>query len=277
VIERVNALNRALRKIEEFPDLSELQRDTVIEIAGLVSRMYLEQDASNYEVLGVEQDFVYHDLTRGRADLVLRVREEPVSGFLRPYRGGLVVLDWKTSAGNLDTRWRRRYSMSWQWKIYSVALGARLFLYRGISTKYQPEDGTYEVKEFGLEVPDWIHEYVREELALAKAQVSSYRGFSRWPRTMDNYACYAFGDECPFIEHCRAGISVFDGEYPYNEPLSYSKLNLLHLCPDRMRMTYFREQLGLDDEPDEFESRYLGQAVHEVLAEMYRTYFKLTE
>ena len=220
---------------------------------------WYERDSEDFEVLGAEKEFYSEDLrARGVVDLVLRVRESPRSKFLVPYAGKLVLVDWKTTGNHLDTRWRRRNELSWQWRIYSAAFGASLFLYRGVST-YLTTDLRSEVREFGIVVPGTNYEYVkgviRSTLAEARALESSGRP---WPRALDPSACMAYGQECKYLGDCHAGEDRVTVPLPAEalEYMTYSRLAKFRLCPDKYRMD---QSLGAEDETD---STTLGKLFH---------------
>jgi len=100
---------------------------------------FLPLDLQWFEIIGVEQSYEHEYAPqyipdRGIIDLIFRVK--PGAG--KPYSdyaGELLICDWKSTGGELNTDWRNRYIPSWQWKRYAAATGAKLFEYRGVSTK----------------------------------------------------------------------------------------------------------------------------------------------
>lgn len=230
-------------------------------------RWYMS-DAEDLELLGVEHRFESPELgVHGIADLVARVVPEPRAQHLRPYAGEIVVVDWKSTSTHLDSRWKQRLYLSWQWRMYSAALGARLFLYRGIS-QYLDASGLCETREFGIEAPPWLCDAVR---TFAHGVRSTIRHLIQelpqgpWPRAMTPQACHAYGSPCPFLEICERGDPGPPG-VPEMELLTYSRATTYLLCPERMRLSRLEV---IDEEALESSSTSQGRLLHEALAILY--------
>lgn len=209
---------------------------------------WAEADLRNYEILDIEKEFLHEGLClKGVADLVLRVRHDARDAVLREHAGELVVVDWKTTANHLDARWKEYHALSWQWRYYAAAMGARIFLYRGISF-YRTPQGQNETREFGFVVPDGNYDQVERQLRGLLTQIDALREISPWPRAMDYSACHAFGRDCEFLSLCRSGDpgpSTIPEKFLY---LTYTKTRLFHVCPERFRLTVLTEEDAASDE-----------------------------
>lgn len=209
---------------------------------------WAEADLANYVILDVEKEFFHEDLRlKGVADLVLRVRPDARDAVLREHAGEIVVADWKTTATHLDARWKEYHTLSWQWRYYAAAVGARVFLYRGVSF-YRTPSGTNETREFGFIVPDGNYDQVERQLRGLTAQIGALRDISPWPRTMEYSACHAFGRDCEFLGLCKSGDpgpATIPEKFLY---LTYTKTRLFHVCPERFRLTALSEDTDTTDE-----------------------------
>lgn len=189
-----------------------------------------------------------------------------LNGKLKPYdeyKAARFVLDWKTSAGELDTRWKNRLVDSWQWKLYTYMSGAKVFNYRGVSRRCEAE--ACLTRDVILEVPttnkEEVEEFVRGALTQRSALIHDQ--LQVWPRNMPD-ACNKYNRLCPFKDDCDMyTMPRYAGDG--NKVMSYSYITEFMLCPEKARRSE-REEAGID----ESEETSIGHGFHAGIAELYR-------
>ena len=183
----------------------------------------------------------------------------------KPFSGGRIIVDWKTTGGKLDTTWKNRLLDSFQWRLYSYFLGAKLFNYRGIS-----RDG--ETRNLLIEVPETNDEEVIEYLSGASKMMGGLisSDLEVWPRHMP-YACNAYNRECPFYNDCRDYEAIPKMPVRFLErfkngviELSFTRLERFLLCPEKERRAL------VDKDSLETDETNFGSSVHRGLAAAYK-------
>ena len=223
---------------------------------------WLEEDLSNFaQISKPELEFSYLG-TKGVIDIEGILKEKPGSNAYLPYAGRKMLIDWKTSTTSVvsDT-WAFSYLNSWQWRIYSSAVKADLFTFRGLSRQKLGE-----TKSLLIKVPSDVEAQVQEYLRLTRKQMSVLEGEKIWPRNWPS-PCAKFGG-CPFYANC------FSNEMPEQiiqipELLSYSKLSAFQDCPEKYR----RLVAAGPEVRDENENTIFGNTFHLGIAFIYEKVF----
>jgi hypothetical protein len=230
---------------------------------------FLPLDLKWFTIVQVEKEFehTYGTLTdRGFIDLILKIKKTAGKPY-SDYADEKILIDWKTTGGELNTTWRNYYIESWQWKRYSANEGNKLFEYRGISSKTN-WDGNRFVSSCApliLSVPDNNYENVEDDLLLRQKLRLALQNSTLYPRNMPS-ACFKFNEKCEFFDGCAAGTSKRD-LIPLEvlNKTSYSSDETFLLCPEKYRLTKLTES-----RKDDFEnSSGMGTLVHRGLAEIY--------
>lgn len=177
--------------------------------------------------------------------------------------GERLVIDWKTTGGELDAKWLNRQTDSWQWRIYAYGTGATHVVYRGLS-----RNGS--IRSIIIEVPPDNNEAVERYLQQCHAMREAVRacGTYPWPQSKPG-ACNAYGRPCQYLDHCRGNepLPIGNGSVSH----SYSSLQTFSLCPERARL-----DAALGAESSENESTSFGSIVHAGLAAAYSSAFAET-
>jgi len=188
-----------------------------------------------------------------------------------PYKGHEILLDWKTTGGELNTEWRRRYLHSWQWRIYShFSPRVRAFAFRGLSRS------TYDVTELMIEVPKTNGEEVTHYLTSSELLLRSQQERDIWVRHMP-WACKAYGRVCPFVESCLQ-YTMPRGTVDNIPYMGYTLYESFHLCPERFRRNQIVAEIGVERgllDSEVSDETLIGTAVHEGLKEVYSQAFNL--
>lgn len=224
---------------------------------------WLIDDLQQYEFLSIEDETITETRPPIKVvkDLVGKLVNPPNS--LKSYLGKLVVIDWKTSSGGLDTRWAQRYVDSWQPKIYLAAPPlADLFIFRGVN--HDLETRQVIVSTYNGVVTD-----VKDFTEGVAAMRESLGKFPVWPQHKPD-ACNAFNRPCPYLNDC------LDGTMPrqllkIKEHISYSAIDSFLRCPERYRREQLEESAGSKD----FNAA-VGEAFHRGIAALYSTALYVT-
>jgi hypothetical protein len=229
---------------------------------------FLPGDLKWFTIEAIEHEFKHEyqpDLIdRGFIDLILTVKDTAPKPY-KDFAGQKILVDWKSTSGELGTTWRDYYIESFQWKRYSNVIGNVLFEYRGISSKKLWSDNKFvcQCAPLILQVPKNNAENVTAELYAMKIQKKALLPLTIYPRNMPN-ACFKYGETCGRYDDC-ANFTMPKELLVHPETTSYSTDELFKLCPEKYR------RAKLDNvREDDFESASgLGTLVHRGLAEIY--------
>lgn len=217
---------------------------------------YFEHDTTHLAVTGVECEVELTILGVPRVHGYTDLRAVVDSG-------ERIIIDWKTTGGDLDAKWSDRLRKSWQWRFYAQATSATHVIYRGLS-----RNGS--VRTLIIEVPPdndaVVSAYIRQRHEMREAVRAL--GIIPWPRSQPE-ACNAYGRPCPYVAICDSHVPPPDGNGPASH--SYSSLQTFSLCPERSRL-----DAALHDEDAEDESTSFGTLVHAGLAAAYASAFRET-
>lgn len=231
-------------------------------------RRWLVRDLVDIRDMTFEEEIFINDVPgqrtpfHGFIDLggVLTGRGTPV---LKPYAGNSIVVDWKTTSRHVDQDWKDELRQSWQWQLYSHATDARIFMYRGVSLKYELTDGDKETNELILEVPlsngDEVRTYLQAVYMERQAYVDS--GLKVWKQNKPT-ACVQYGQKCPWLDGCEEFSMPLVN--PGDRQLSYSSIKKFSLCPEKHRRDCLVE--GKEESPHTI----AGKAFHRGIEELYR-------
>lgn len=273
----MNAVSRAIEETPGFADLEVGDQDECRELVWLAAESWLARDLQEFESVEFEIPLAGG---RSRLDMVAVLR-----GSMAPfdkYAGSKIIVDWKTTALAVDTdSWKQKCEDSWQWKIYGSLLPeAKLFNYRGLSRERgvwrgRSDDATpaRRVRDVMLE----LNEQLPVEVALQKQGIiGAYNlwietGLPVWPRNTGS--CFAFNQKCPYKTECDTntmplGIDGLDKR----TDLSYSRMNVIMLCPERARRNALYEIQDITEKDSD--ATVLGQAFHEGVAKLWEEAFR---
>ena len=163
----------------------------------------------------------------------------------------------------LDDKWVKRYTDSWQWRIYLYNAQADVFVYSGVS-----RNG--ETREFYLPRPANLEEQVKTQLislGLMREQLIE-SGMLVYPMNRP-FACNAFGRECENIYDCRNWKMPQQQLEGWN--WSPSSMEQFLICPERMRRSQLRKLEGIELRGND--AAEIGTAFHAGIAEVFRQAF----
>lgn len=225
---------------------------------------WLAEDIENFESIDPpEIEFEYNG-TKGVIDLTGTIKTNPPSKAYEKYAGQRFVLDWKTSSTSvLSDTWKHDYLNSWQWRIYSAAKNAQLFIYRGMTRGEM--DISRAVKTLQIEVPLDNDYQVREHIRKTRLSMKAFENETTWPRYWPN-PCRKWGG-CPFHVDCFNNTQP-EGLITIPSLLSYSKISAFQDCPEKYRRLLLAER-----EADANENTIFGNVVHAGLAQIYKEMF----
>lgn len=222
---------------------------------------WLPVDLYQLEIIGIEKEY---NNPRGFLD-VEAIIKRPYFPSLKPFVGQKIVIDWKTTAGELDVRWKDKKIDSYQWRIYCHLADAPVFSYRGVSRKnFEGECPTREVLLAASHTNS-------EEVALQLDAVSLLREvlidgkYEVWPRNFDS--CHDFNRECPFKYDCDN--YTMPRFVPEGKDLSHTSMQNFLRCPE-----FARRISGAPGADDSDESN-IGKGTHSALAELYTQAMKI--
>ena len=234
--------------------------------------IWLLDDLDKYEITAIEEKKEVYlpggiDPVHFICDLEAKEKET----------GKKIIIDWKTTSSELDTRWEERKRNSWQGKTYIATLGYDEMHYRGVSTRLKTR--TVEIKRY---------ESLQTDVEQIYSQVGTMRasliGSFPWPRNMPQ-SCFAFGRNCEYKTDCIKNTYPKDILIP--KSISPSALDNFLLCPERHRrdeLIKLQERAAKEvgqvivTEGESYTSSYnrdIGAAFHRGAAEIYRQVFKL--
>lgn len=276
----LDLVSKAMSESEGAYRLDNFQMAEAKDLVLLAIDTWLARDLQEFSKVEVEKE--YKD-GKARLDLVATHR-----GTMAPFdksKGGKTIIDWKTSSGPVDNQSYRDWVImdySFQWKNYATCVpDATLFIYRSLSRdqgtfrgKGENEKPADLTREFILEIKPGIEEEVKiqfEGVELMRDVLVEFEA-AVWPRNMTGDSCFAYGIECPFYDDClknRMPLQAIDKV----EPLSYSKMKLFLLCPERYRRTILG--ISTTEDPIEKDTDYtcFGQVFHTGVAEVWRQAF----
>lgn len=276
-------VNKAMLTSERGSKLSPFEQVEVKELVLLAAETWLARDLQEFESVKVEQSYL-----DGKAFIdILAVPRGTLAPFNK-YANGQVLIDWKTTNSPVDGEaFKNRVLLDyyWQWKLYSSLVeNSTLFIYRGISRatenwRVKKGEGSpmIRTKEIILDVTG----DQQTEVALQYGGVQEARNslilkdLNVWPRSFGDKSCYAFGVECPFYASCtknRMPLAV--PPIPLTEPLSYSKMKLFSLCPERYRRTELSKFYTLEGNEGDEDSTSFGSVFHAGIANLYQQAFE---
>lgn len=287
-------LNLVSQKMEESEGISRLTSFDLIEAKEMVllaAETWLARDLQEFESIEVEKEYKNG---KARLDLVATHR-----GTMAPFDktpGGKTIIDWKTTGTPVDSeayRSRILLDYSMQWKRYCAAeKTATLFIYRALSRdaatyrgKGENQKPAARTKEFILEInsghEDEVNLHYEGVATMLNSLIASK--FIVWPRKMDREACFAYGSECTFYTDCVTNrmplVSISDDKLKSTDmsldldtELSYSKMRLFMLCPERYRRTVLAQDR---DKRLDTDSSSFGTVVHAGLSELWRQAFEI--
>lgn len=247
--------------VEEFQDCKQMVWDA--------AQRYLESDLADFKFEEPERKLAALGV-KGFLDLSGAVREKPKTKAFKEFAGKKVVIDWKTRAdSSLDELWKTRLIDSWQWRMYAAMSRADLFLYRGLN-----RNG--DQREIVIPVPATNYAETEEYLTASGIMLDNLIDGAPgvWPRRMGHSTCEAFARQCPFYDECRWYSSIPVSQEPIRKKvMSYSSLELFHLCPERFRRTRLLEIATADNEEgweDSNEVSRFGKVFHVGISQVYR-------
>lgn len=263
-----------IKNTTETIDSSEL--DEVIHAVGIVEKVYLERDKENLNVIAIEKPLKYINIYEGTADLVAIIKKGS-SYYPKDYHNSKIIIDWKSKdAAFYDlAKWKKQYSDSWQWRLYSFVEGADCFEYRGISR------ANGETQKITLKVRDTNKEDCLDYLGYTQEAIEAFNKFGEgpWPRHKP-FGCHAYNRECPFYDSCK-NDKIAEGLEGHIQlkPLHYSDMEVFYLCPERYRLlTKIQEKMytkGLGDGVESSRYTRFGAALHRGIAHIYKLSYKL--
>jgi hypothetical protein len=232
------------------------------------AEFFLPLDLKWFEIVGVEQEYTQEyskdfPPDRGIIDLIFKIKPDAGKPYAN-YAGETLVCDWKSTGGELNTDWRNRYIPSWQWKRYVVPTGAKVFEYRGVSSKfyYNGKENKATCGPIILEVPANNYDNVLADFIATSTARRALEKLPIYPRNAPS-ACYKYGETCPEKEDCDS-FSMPYGSI-INTHTSYSSDETFKLCPEK-----YRRQKLRNEKIEDFESSsFLGTMIHRGLAEIY--------
>jgi hypothetical protein len=227
---------------------------------------WLAEDLENFEYIETPEMTFEFEGTKGIIDLTGRIKQNPPSSAYKKYAGKKFVVDWKTSSTSvLSDTWKHDYLNSWQWRIYSAATNASLFIYRGMTRG--EFDLTRAVKSLQIEVPEDNDYQVREHIRKTRLSMKAFENETTWPRYWPN-PCRKWGG-CPFHTDCFNNTQP-EGLVTIPDLLSYSKISAFQDCPEK-----YRRLLLTQKEADANENTIFGNVVHAGLAVIYKEMFNV--
>lgn len=223
---------------------------------------FLVSDLNNFVAssLGLEEKFT---ITLGGYPVrgFLDIRAEYSRG---QDKGKIVVVDWKTSSGELDLVWQNRLIDSKQWRLYAIVPpGADYISYRGVSTKGKLREVYLNVKS----MPS-LHKSIEDDFGGLGDMLKALAPREIWPMNKPS-ACGAFGRVCPFKPECDNGTSP---RYllPVEEiALSYSGAQRLLQCPE-----FYRRMKHAGPGTDSTDSSRMGTQFHAGMQKLYQLAFE---
>ena len=247
--------------------LSLIDLEDAKELVWMGAERWLEEDIKNLSITHVEHKILVplpglNISISGVLDLQGKCNE---TGDLKQFSNSIYIADWKTSKSSLDSDWKTRLLDSWQWRIYSFALGAKVFSYRGLSRKGETREVIFEVPENN---DQQVVEYLKGASLMMRPLLES--NLEVYPRHMP-FACKAYGRDCPHLLDCKdytmprkAVNDLKDDPFKGYLSISYSQLEKLFLCPERMR----RDMIA--DKGEDSSEAGLGKCVHAGLENLYK-------
>lgn len=270
-------------------DAENLTTDKVEMVRRMVydaAEYFLPMDLQWFTILGVELEYLDTETypgappEKGIKDLVFQIKDNVPEPYA-PFSGLKMVADWKTTKGELNTTWRRRYIESQQWKRYCIAAGAALCEFRGVSTATVPDAAAGKWRHICgpliLQVPNTEEGFAafKKDLEMDLRGLNIMRnslmlsGITQWPRSAPD-ACGKYGVDCEFLgKGCLKPGGIEAPPLTQITHSSYSSDDLFKLCPEKYRLS---KSLGRGDEDFE-SSAFLGTIFHRGIATIY-THFK---
>jgi hypothetical protein len=176
--------------------------------------------------------------------------------------GETVIVDWKTTSNkSFDRQWRERYQRSWQWRIYASLINAQYFQYRGIH-----HSGSCD--SFTIQVPPDNHQRVQRYLEDSIRHIEQdWEREGPWPQVTSS--CRAYGRDCPYVPYCHGSAPMEKRQPPQFRQITFSRLSLYWLCPERFRMNIMSAERGEETDEEKPEADF-GTIVHAGLAAAYQ-------
>jgi hypothetical protein len=244
---------------------------TVKKLVRDAAEFFLPMDLQWFRILGVEQEFLheYNHLSipdKAIIDLIFEVKPDAGKPY-DDYVGKKLIVDWKSTSGELSTDWRNRYIYSWQWKRYAAITSADLFEFRGVSMKtfFTGQDYKHICGPLILDVPDNNFENVLREYGVVQRQKNQLylREESVYPRNLPG-ACFKFQEECEYLRDCQ-DFTMPQQALVNIEHASYSSDETFKLCPEKYRRNKLK---GVREDNVDSQS-FIGTLFHRGIAEVY--------
>ncbi len=176
-------------------------------------------------------------------------------------RGKVVVVDWKTTSGELDITWQNRLVDSKQWKLYSIVPPTADFIsYRGVSNKSK-------TREVYITVPQGMYQEVEEYFGGIGDMMKTLSTRDKWVQNMPS-ACGQYGQTCSFLSDCQNGTMPRYLLPAESIALSYSGAGRFLSCPEKYRRIKLAEA-GIDGT----DATRLGTSFHSGVEEIWRQAF----
>lgn len=176
-------------------------------------------------------------------------------------RESWVVVDWKATLQDVDSRWGYRQADSWQGKFYLLTTGARGFYYRGVDAKLATREVVIKVSPL-------------TQLQIATTEDLYDTLLERWPDgpwpMSKPRSCWYGNQKCRFYDDCHEQPSGLVPITPVRNRahLSHSFLTSLLACPEQAR----REEL-LGEKRARSYDMDLGRAFDRGVSELWRQAF----
>lgn len=255
---------------DKFIDTNKLRE--VNQMVHDAAEYFLPLDLQWFNIIGVEKEYLYTYSARvipdkGVIDLIFEIKADAGKPY-KDYAGKKLIVDWKTTGGEINTEWRNRYIPSWQWKRYAAAEDAQLFEYRGISTKTYWDGREFKkiCSPLIIDVPDNNYENTKEDYIATQTQKSSLLHLEVYPRNAPA-ACYKYGETCLEKSDCDKFSMPQTALVNINHS-SYSSDETFKLCPEKYRRYKLR-----DVREENYDSQsFTGTLVHRGLAEIYNQF-----
>jgi hypothetical protein len=231
---------------------------------------WLPRDVVEFEVTGIEEtvETPWGDpcasVYKGIFDLTGKFKG--MFNATKKVKGEKFILDWKTAGRNLDTTWKDRLVDSWQWRMYHMLKPSGVFIYRGINR-------AGDTREVIMNLGDRREEIIRSTEKQLHHDIKILDNYfdkkaDVWSKHMP-WSCRGMY-ECPHVDDCLDDVQPRGCPEKFPN-ISYSLINGLHNCPEKLRRDLIRKERGLEEKPGP--GLRFGAAVHRGLAEIYSQVF----
>ena len=176
------------------------------------------------------------------------------------------VIDFKTSSGALDWRWRSKLNMSMQPRLYMSAMDADRAYIVGLTTREDFSGNNIEILTYSKS--DTLNEDVRRYLSQTIKLYEAVANDEVFPQNRPT-ACIG-ASKCHFYEQCLSG--TMPRKAPERiEHWSATSLQMFHECPERWR------RIKCGEQPEPTQNMIVGSAAHLGIATCLRQIWELPE